>query len=202
MLPHPRHLRRLARALLTLVTAVTGHAAAASYCTAIYATAVPAVTGGASRHMFLNTVDGTVSSYGNIDDTKVTGGTTPREYNASSINPINGELYYVERTSGTLLRYNPVTRVTTRVTQNANLASNATTGGIGFIVGGAIEDTGNMYVYSSYGFVSVFNTATGAQVRPRPGSPTPPRSCRPAPAPTATSYSAQETSCTSWWRAG
>ncbi|MGM9322945.1 hypothetical protein [Deinococcus aquaticus] len=166
MPPHPRHLRRLARALLTLVTAVTGHAAAASYCTAIYATAVPAVTGGASRHMFLNTVDGTVSSYGDIDDTKVTGGTTPREYNASSINPINGELYYVERTSGTLLRYNPVTRVTTRVTQNANLASNATTGGIGFIVGGAIEDTGNMYVYSSYGFVSVFNTATGAQVRP------------------------------------
>ncbi|PIG98431.1 DUF7933 domain-containing protein [Deinococcus sp. UR1] len=157
--------RRALRLIVPALAALSGHAAAASYCTAIYATAVPAVSGNPSRHMLLNTVEGTVSNYGDIDDSKVTGGTTPREYNASSINPINGELYYVERTSGTLLRYNPVTKVTTRVTQNNNLISNGNTGGIGFIIGAAIEDGGNMYVYSSFGFVSVFNTATGAQVR-------------------------------------
>ncbi|GGR58198.1 hypothetical protein GCM10008959_19950 [Deinococcus seoulensis] len=162
---HPRSLRRLTRALLTLLTAVTGHAAAASYCTAIYATAAPGTSGATSKHQFLNTISGTVSDYGTIDDSKVTGTTGPLEYNASAINPVNGALYYVERTTGTLLSYNPATRVTTKVTQNTNLRSNTDATGIGFIIGAAIEETGNMYVYSSFGWVSIFNTATGTQVQ-------------------------------------
>ncbi|MFT2719010.1 hypothetical protein ACMT4L_03300 [Deinococcus sp. A31D244] len=173
MLPHPRHLRRLARALLTLVTAVTGHAAAASYCTAIYATAVPAVTGGASRHMFLNTVDGTVSSYGNIDDSKVTNAPTSYSYNASSLNPINGELYYIERTGtttagGTLLRYNPATRVTTQIATNLLFRNNATYNSVnlGSIIGSAINASGNFYLYHSSGYISVFRTSDGTQVTP------------------------------------
>ncbi|GGS35520.1 DUF7933 domain-containing protein [Deinococcus knuensis] len=171
---HPRSLRRLTRALLTLLTAVTGHAAAASYCTAIYATASPSATsGGLSRHMFLNTVEGTVADYGTIDDSKVTNTPTSYSYNASSLNPINGELYYIERTGtttagGTLLRYNPATRVTTQIATNLLFRNNATYNSVnlGSIIGSAIDASGNFYLYHSSGYISVFRTSDGTQVTP------------------------------------
>jgi hypothetical protein len=160
--------RRALRLIVPALAALAGTAAAApSYCTAIYATANPSTdSGGKSRHLFLNTVSGTTAAYDLINDTPVGTGTA-YQYNASSINPVDGQLYYVERTTGTLLKYNPVTRQTTRVGQSPDLINNNNT--FGSLVGSAIEETGRMYVYHSYGLVSVFRTSDGGVIsRPAP----------------------------------
>lgn len=152
--------RRALRLIVPALAALAGTAAAApSYCTAIYATANPSTdSGGKSRHLFLNTVSGTTAAYDLIDDAPVTTGTT-YQYNASSINPVDGQLYYVERTNGTLLKYNPVTRQTTRVVQS-NLLRNS--GTYGAIVGAAIEENGRMYIYYTLGYVSIFQSNGGS----------------------------------------
>ncbi|GAA0502642.1 hypothetical protein [Deinococcus depolymerans] len=158
-----RPLLRSLHLLVTFVAALTGHAAAgSSYCTAIYATAGPTTSGGPSRHLFLNTITGTTADYDTIDNSKVTNSPGTYSYNATALSPLDGQLYYVERTGGTLLRYNPATRQTTRVAQNDQLRNNNNT--YGSIIGAAIEETGKMYIYHSFGYVSIFQSTTGTRL--------------------------------------
>lgn len=143
---------------LTTALALSASALAASGCTSLYATGTTNANAGTTSIQSVNPVTGTFT-------TQATLPAAITSLNGMSLDPVSGDLYYIDRTGGTvntLYRFNPDTQANTQVAAVTLPAAGAV------VIGATFDNTttgSRLFVFYNNYQIQEVNQATGAVIR-------------------------------------